>query len=750
MKLRKLTALLCAAAISLSFAACNGAENAQTAVASGCYVESEISFGGNPPAAIFTDTDGKLSALSIVGSGYKCFDSDGNEKECGWLSGIAIDKAGVIQAFVGGDGKLYALIQEYSESLTSSLLRASDDRKTAEDVTPSMWHEVKTEDESRAIYPYISKAGVAENGSIVYNEMFGGGVTVVRNNKSEIISSSNTNSENSDFSVFGNTVYYNSDTEKTLYSYNCEDSSKKEISTIDFNTQNIKFAVTETNIYALSPSGIFRRSFDGTIWENIADGSRYSMGFANNMPTGFLADENGVFCVSYVNMSDSNTFAMKYEFDENAQLLAQKTVTIYSMWENAAIREAAVRYQKIHSDVRIEYVTAAESGSTATLSEKIRALNTQILSGNGADILVLDSLNAQNYIDKGVLRDLKDLFGPMIENNEINPKIAANYVGKKGRIYCMPAQYGVPIFIADKKMIDTEFTPSAVAELQKSLTDGTFTLSSNTFFYEKLMAAETKPDRSDNTDALFKMFVSGGADKLFDKDGNLDKAEFTKFITDIKYLNDSTRDSDYIVMPGINNNEFFDYLTFGDSSLIMAGCVHSATVCSKGLIDLGITAKYASTESFDYKGINNLFVPSTIVGINSSCKEPEYAEDFLKFLFGTEMQSVNLNEGYPVNTAALDIFIENSRKSDQGNSLSTSYNDANGVEHTLSAGMPNETACEKIKQILLAADKPIYTDITVEQLLWQEAREYFTGKVTAEQAAENAANVFKLHKYEDE
>lgn len=40
----------------------------------------------------------------------------------------------------------------------------------------------------------------------------------------------------------------------------------------------------------------------------------------------------------------------------------------------------------------------------------IRALNTELLNGKGADVLILDGLPMETYKNKGILADLSSLF----------------------------------------------------------------------------------------------------------------------------------------------------------------------------------------------------------------------------------------------------------------------------------------------------------------------------------------------------
>mgnify|MGYP002243277550 CR=1 FL=1 len=73
------------------------------------------------------------------------------------------------------------------------------------------------------------------------------------------------------------------------------------------------------------------------------------------------------------------------------------------------------------------------SGST-TVSDTIRALNTELLGGNGADLLVLDGLPAESYIEKGILEDMKDFLSPMIASGELQSRCQSLNTEESGSI----------------------------------------------------------------------------------------------------------------------------------------------------------------------------------------------------------------------------------------------------------------------------------------------------------------------------
>ena len=63
----------------------------------------------------------------------------------------------------------------------------------------------------------------------------------------------------------------------------------------------------------------------------------------------------------------------------------------------------------------MEFQVEGVEESTATRSEIIRALNAKLFAGDGADILLLDGLPADSYVEKGVLYDMG---GAVIERTQ--------------------------------------------------------------------------------------------------------------------------------------------------------------------------------------------------------------------------------------------------------------------------------------------------------------------------------------------
>ena len=54
-----------------------------------------------------------------------------------------------------------------------------------------------------------------------------------------------------------------------------------------------------------------------------------------------------------------------------------------------------------------------------------------------------------------------------------------------------------------------------------------------------------------------------------------------------------------------------------------------------------------------FESIGGIYIPSVVAGINASTGNKENAEEFLRVLFGTEVQDESLRDGFSVRSGTL-------------------------------------------------------------------------------------------------
>ena len=66
-------------------------------------------------------------------------------------------------------------------------------------------------------------------------------------------------------------------------------------------------------------------------------------------------------------------------------------------------------FQKEHPEIRIEIQDGMTGKDGVTATDAIKNLNTEIMAGEGPDVMLLDGLLEEDYIEKGMLEDISGI-----------------------------------------------------------------------------------------------------------------------------------------------------------------------------------------------------------------------------------------------------------------------------------------------------------------------------------------------------
>ena len=116
-------------------------------------------------------------------------------------------------------------------------------------------------------------------------------------------------------------------------------------------------------------------------------------------------------------------------------------LTVYSLKDNDFIKQAAVLFQKKYPDVYVNIETGMSGDDSVTDTDALKVLNTEIMAGTGPDVLLLDGISEDTYIEKGMLEDLSGV----LKDTDILSNIKDAYTKEDGSIYTMPVKFGIPM-----------------------------------------------------------------------------------------------------------------------------------------------------------------------------------------------------------------------------------------------------------------------------------------------------------------
>jgi ABC-type glycerol-3-phosphate transport system substrate-binding protein len=529
----------------------------------------------------------------------------------------------------------------------------------------------------------------------------------------------------------GNILYYTDQNDKEIFSTNMETkkegiSRSVEIDTVDTGILEID----KEKAYVCNTSGIHLNKEGGSLWETLIDGSQSSLSMPSKILTNFILGTEDEYYIVFSNMENTDVSLKHIFYDANLSSVPPIELSIFSIEDNASIRQAITVFQESHPDVRINFRVAnldqrvkytygiKNPEETITLKDHINALNTELLAGRGADILVLDGMPIESYIDKGVLEDMGSIFTPMKASGELLPNIIDPYYSDD-KVYAMPLRFKLPIIYGSSDAVNAANSTKELAEYARN-------------------NKEIPLLRPSNYRALAAWFLMMNYDQILNQDNEIDEVSLKDFIETIKIISDAIHASDDVELDYMNSNKVRTMGYWICASINVYKKEIQANIEELGgMLDFAVPIAVVQEWQGSFRAINNSFKAKGLVGINSAGNQKELAKEFIQLLFSKEIQRLDLLDGFPVNKAAMEEWIH----LDKDNYGFT----VGDEEYTIDALYPKQKPRKNIYESICAVDKPMVNDMTMVDMILDEAERYLRGDITAEQAAKNAVASINLY-----
>lgn len=482
-------------------------------------------------------------------------------------------------------------------------------------------------------------------------------------------------------------------------------------------------------VYLAFKGGLYRHVIGGTAVEQVMEGSLSSLGDPKMGLAGMAVLPDNEFAILYTNGK-----MYRYVYDPDIPTIPDQQVSIYSLTENYAVRQAVSLFQKQHPEAYVRYEIGMDTGSGMTSEDAIKNLNTRIMSGSGPDLLVLDGLPRHSYEEKGVLMDLTEIAGGMSGEDALFPNLV-DACREDGKLYYLPLRFRMPLLVGDPDTVaastDLAGLADAVEALREKYPQGALTG----------LAAEGK--------LLRTLGITSSGSWTDPKTGAIDQAKLKEFLTQAKRIYEAET-------AGLNEEEQKEYKTSYDSSLNWSGAMeyfgdagNAGMNIAMGEQKIGMGITYMIDGDFNmistlanqeenfafgvWNGqIRNGFIPKGMVGISTASKDSDLAQTFFRFLFGKELQDIEVSTGLPMNVASFEHLKENQREEDMGISIGTSGSD--GIGFSLDIRWATEEDFEALKRMVESAAGVCAGDAVIEEVVYDVGQRAVNGSISVDDA----------------
>ena len=498
------------------------------------------------------------------------------------------------------------------------------------------------------------------------------------------------------------------------------------------------FPGEEDILYIAGGKGLHRHVIGGSAMEQVIDGNLSTFGNPAHRILSVVLLENNEFLALF---DDSRL--VRFTYDPDTPTVPNERLKVYSLKENSTIQQAISLYQIANPEVIVQYEVGMSQDSAVTREDALKSLNTEIMAGEGPDVLILDGMPIASYIEKGLLADMTSMLTGLNGEEELFGNIV-NAMKMDNGIYAMPCEIEIPVISAKEKYLSGMKDLEGIADTIETL-------------------RKENPEKN-----LISICSEKGVLRFFgmvcvpawtDADGSLNKEAVTEFLTQSKRIYDAQMDGlpDKITDSYRQGNEGW-LKNFGetreDSIYFRSGVISMDYVgryehVIKGTVsglwsycDLISANRVAGFEDCEWSVMNgqssNVFCAETLLGINAASPYTAQAEDFIKLCLSRENQ-INLLSGLPVNKAALaDICMTkpaNIGENGEYGSYGSSSEDGTSVSYV--TYWPDESQAERLRKCVESANTAYIEDAVIESVVYEEGVIYLQGSESLEEAVNN-------------
>ena len=399
------------------------------------------------------------------------------------------------------------------------------------------------------------------------------------------------------------------------------------------------------DLYALYNRNLLLCCAGGDI-ETILEGTAYSIGTPNSTADSVFAPSDGSIIVNMLEGMQTNRL-YKYAWDENAEINPEKKLSVWSLEENAFVRAAIADLRKKNPDSYITYEVALTGDNAASAADAIKTLNTQLLSGKGPDVILLDGCPAGSYANKGMLLDLSGL----VDTGGIYQNLLATYVND-GKIFYLPTQFVMPALIGQSDVLDKIQSLDDLVGLVV-IGNGTSTMNPGSGPFTSIPEDERAELYFEDLEELNDIMWLSAAPAIV-KENRLDMDALKRYLGAIKAISDKYGLAE--TGDGSMTSMSIGFSSGGQTSIVPGSLVRYTSqmtnlgaFAADNLTLLELMMERDGSEISVFPGlVPGAWRPLAVAGISADSSVVDFAVELLRTMLSIEVQRINYGAGLPV------------------------------------------------------------------------------------------------------
>lgn len=459
--------------------------------------------------------------------------------------------------------------------------------------------------------------------------------------------------------------------------------------------------------------------------------------------------------VSYSNNEDVTENAKS----DTTKQEEQNGITVYSLWYAECMENIVDIFRKNNPDVAVNYTWGIDDTGGISVADAVSALNTQLLAGEGPDVIVMDGLNIKKYGESGVLLELSDMVSEIQEKEPACLKDVMLAYQTDNGTYAIPSKVSFTALVGSAGDIkDINDTDSLISYIQNNDKPN---YGNDLNFYEWQAFFDT----------LYPVYAS----RIVNANGDYDKDMLREFLVKFKELYDlemerttqeeitdwtkeyGEYDQNYKRVPAcvksLYNREYSgQQIAFVTSDSILNiwdfYSIKHDVLCGGGGADAG--TETTANQDYTYRvwenEDGNAYIPTMVFSVNANSKEQDKAKAFVTYMFSTDIQkqyinSLHFKPGHPVNMDAVKAL------NDEMLNIGTPGGavEVGGTDYFGAAYFTKDEDMQEYIETLQSLQSPVHIDASVEEIIKEQMPDYVNGKTGLEDTYNAIHNMVEVY-----
>lgn len=372
-------------------------------------------------------------------------------------------------------------------------------------------------------------------------------------------------------------------------------------------------------------------------------------------------------------------------------------LSVFTLRENEELQELTKEFVAANPEVEIDIEVGLTEENGITASDAIRKLNTKILAGDGPDVILMDGLNVNDYIEKQILLEVTDTYEEIKNENVLFDTVVETY--REGdAVYAIPGRFEL--------MYETQKNDAGSYPAMYSAEMAAILYRTN-LMKNQAVEKEAIAEYYKSLEELYKQCTH-----------DMTEQDMYKLLENQQLLSEDLQEE--LALYSLDASRIYGYLNgVQDYQFLKNG--------SEGELSYRLLSQ-------DNK---NMYVPIMVFGVVKTTPHKDASLTFLRYVLSLDGQKNFGGRGFSVNKMITEDDL-------QGVKENTVSNDVSIIDFSGFTDEQIEDILKELESAQLAAN----TDEVVFEIVKNQAVSYLSGSLSLDEAASQAERKIRLYQAE--